>query len=431
MDIATKLTDLTNDLRNCRRNIIVKGGQISDTAGFSEVAEKILEIPLGTSGTESVRTVIDDSISVFKQVPLNSTRFCYLSKLGGYTHEVPDDSTILAPIRIENAKPSAIRVHGANLLNLEDALKYWNAPIVEVNGDSYTFSGIGDSFEKPFVFTNNADICTISITSGFVDGINARIDLGFYDGKTFVSNKNFDLSTYTTLTSTAKVNAIRLNYGGTPAIGCRFGFSELRINYGIVDCGFTPYHESITYTLPESITSLPNLGLGLYDNEYNEVDLVNGKYIQRCNTKTFVGTENFTKGTVITRSRFVIAAPLDCRYWRGASGSLSKQKCDYFESDASIDTLNGNDTVKNKVSQWSSNWYWYVDGTQFPDLETWKAYLAEHPMELVYELEMEKTEDLNIGDFNPLIEVEGGGFIEFITDSGYAPNSTVVFQTIL
>ena len=407
MDIATKLTDLTTDLRACRQAITEKGGTISANAGFAEVADKILEIP---SGTTSVGTVINDSISVFKQVPANSISHCYISKLGGYTHAVPDDSTILAPIRLENAKPTAIRVHGVNLI----PFPYRVGSITKDVGYSETVGGI------TFTIMEDRGVKAVGTATG-------------------ASNSSFEI---------CDINFAQL-YGECSRSGCVFnkntGVTSVSIkrgttvdtviypmtNFGSTGLPYTPYREPITYTLPESITSLTNLGLGLYDNEYNECDFVNGKYIQRCNTKTFVGTETFTKSTVITRSRFSVATPVDCRYWRGASGSLANQKCDYFGSDASIDQLNGDDTIMNKGTQWQQNWYWYVSSVDFPDLETWKAYIAEHPMELVYELEMEKTEELNMGGFNPLIEVEGGGSIEFITDSGYAPNSTVVFQTIL
>ena len=83
MDIATKLTDLTNDLRSCRQAITEKGGEISANAGFAEVAEKILEIPSGTS----IGTVIDDTASLIKQVPVNSVNHCFVKSIGGMTYK--------------------------------------------------------------------------------------------------------------------------------------------------------------------------------------------------------------------------------------------------------------------------------------------------------------------------------------------------------
>lgn len=83
MDISTKLTDLTNDLRSCRQAITEKGGEISANAGFAEVAEKILEIPSGTS----IGTVIDDTASLIKQVPVNSVNHCFVKSIGGMTYK--------------------------------------------------------------------------------------------------------------------------------------------------------------------------------------------------------------------------------------------------------------------------------------------------------------------------------------------------------
>ena len=232
------------------------------------------------------------------------------------------------------------------------------------------------------------------------------------------------------VTPTSKVNALRFNYSSTTGEPLSTTFNEVRINYGTADCGFTPYKAPIEITLPESITSLANLGLGLYDNEYNELDFVNRKYYSRCSTKTLVGTETFSISSLGSRRRYSISVPTDCRLWKGDK-YLSKQKCDYLETDTLVDSINKNDTIKNKMTQWQTGWFFYVDGTDFPDLATWQDFLTEHNMEVVYELEQESVKDLDMGDFNPLIEVEAGGSIEFITDSGYAPSSTVIFQTIL
>lgn len=83
MDIATKLTDLQTDLRNCRQAITEKGGEISATAGFAEVAEKILDISTGSN----IGTVTDDTTSAIKQVPINSVSHCFVKSIGGMTYK--------------------------------------------------------------------------------------------------------------------------------------------------------------------------------------------------------------------------------------------------------------------------------------------------------------------------------------------------------
>lgn len=57
------------------------------------------------------------------------------------------------------------------------------------------------------------------------------------------------------------------------------------------------------------------------------------------------------------------------------------------------------------------------------------AWLNANDATLTYALEV-PTEGALDTDFFPLIEVEGGGRIEFITDSGEAAPSTITFQTI-
>ena len=433
MNIATKLTDLTTDLRNCRKNILAKGGQISDTAGFAEVAEQILEIP---SGTTSVGTVVDDSISTLKLVPANSITHCYISKLGGYTHIVPDDSTVLAPIRLENAKPTKIKIHGANVIDTDAAIAYMYKGAESYytkDGNTYTLMGLGIPFARPYKFTEHAEICTLSIESSSNQNyVVPNLQLGYLDENgQFTRDGRLTMGEgVTTVTSTGKVNAFRIAYSRLEVEPGIVSFSKLRINYGTVDCGFTPYHEPVEITLPESITELPNLGLGVYDHEYNECDLVNQKYIQRCNTKTFAGSDAFTRSDLGSRSRFNLKSPNDTRGWSKMSVP-NILKCDYLEIDTELSKINGDDTVKNKMFQYQNEWYFYVDGNEFPDVGMWNLYLSAHPMEVVYEIDNEIVTDIDTSDFNPLIEVEAGGSIEFITDSGYTPNSTVIYQTLL
>jgi hypothetical protein len=377
-----------------------------------------------------VGTVVDKSISVFKQVPVNSISHCYISSLGGYTHVVPDDSSILAPIRLENAKPMGLKVHSANWI----PFPYDGGKDV---GYTYTTKGV--------TYTVNADR---SITINGTPTINTSVIFGNYynlpDGDyvfsanhisgewvsgVYIRNTAQDIRNNHTVTKFTSPNKKLTWWGiyveqGTTENNLTF---KPMLNRGTTALPYTDYKAPITYTLPESITSLTNLGLGIYDNEYNEVDLVNGKYYSRCNTKTLVGTEAFKYSKLGSRSRFQLARQSDER-----PNSLPYYtRCDYLKTDKTVDQINEDDSLVNLMTPYQyQGWFFYVDGTLIPDLDTWKAYLAEHNMEVVYELNQESVTDLDIGDFNPLMEVEAGGVIEFITDSGYAPNSTVIFQTI-
>ena len=380
-----------------------------------------------------VGTVVDDSISVFKQVPANSISHCYISSIGGYTNEVPDDSTILAPIRLENAKPMGFRVHGANWLPYPyaETTKTVNGITFTDNGDgTITINGTATG-EAVFGLVRDVNFTLPKDTYTLSGGLSQEVYVyvAFSNNDTLSgeiadygsgATKNTSSITYTNVTSTIYVK--------TGAV-CNNLVIKPMLNMGTVALPYSNYHAPIETTLPESITSLANLGLGIYDNEYNEVDLVNKKYYSRCNTKTLVGTEDFKYTKLGSRSRFQLTKLSDERYWSGNTPSL--MKCDYLKTDKTVNQINPDDSLKNYVLSYQlQGWFFYVDGTLFPDLATWKAYLAEHNMEVVYELENEVVTDINLGNFNPLIEVEAGGAIEFITDSGYAPNSTVIFQTI-
>lgn len=381
-----------------------------------------------------VGTVVDNSVSVFKQVPVNSISHCYISSLGGYTHEVPDDSTIFAPIRLENAKPMGLKVHGANWIPYPyaETTKTVNGITFTDNGDgTITINGTAtDTAVFALIRDSNFTLPkdTYTLSGGLSQEVYAYV--AFSNNGTLAGEiANYGSGTTKNTSSITYTNVTATIYVKTGAV-CNNLVMKPMLNMGTVALPYSPYHASVEITLPESITSLANFGLGLYDNEYNEVDLVNGKYTQRCDTKTLVGTESYSYYKLGSRSRFQTSQPTNARYWTGYYYP-SLQKCDYLECDTLASTINANDTIKNKMLTSGSSWFFYVDGTSIPDLDSWKAYLAEHNMEVVYELENEVVTDIDISGFNPLIEVEAGGAIEFITDSGYAPNSTVVFQTIM
>ena len=93
MDIANGLTNLMGDLHECRRAITYRGGEISATAGFKEVADKIASLPTSSS----IGTVVDDTASALKVVPQDSTKYCYLKSIGGMTYKVTNENLMPFP----------------------------------------------------------------------------------------------------------------------------------------------------------------------------------------------------------------------------------------------------------------------------------------------------------------------------------------------
>jgi hypothetical protein len=351
---------------------------------------------------------------------------------------VYDDSSLLAPVRLENTKPTAIRVRGANIIPFPYYSKTNtnNGITFTVNDDgSITINGTATGRAEFILGVGIPLIPTESYT------ISASVNETWPNGVSFIAGVTYDANLPMSYTP------LYYNTPAQPLVSDGYSVDYLRIridsgtvcdnlifkpmiNIGTTAVPYKSYKAPIEITLPETITSLTNLSLGIYSEAYNECDFVNNKYIRRCGIKTLVGTESYNYYKLGSRSRFQHSCPTDARYWAGYH-ELSQQKCDYFEWDKLASEINSNDTIKNKMLSNSGSWFFYVDDAIVQDTNTWKAFLAEHNMRVVYELAEAKSEELNIGNFNPLIEVEGGGSIEFITDSGYATNSTIIFQTIM
>lgn len=430
MDIATKLSDLRADLSECRRAITYRGGEISATAGFKEVAEKIASLP----ASSSIGTVVDESSSLLKIVPVDSTKYCYLKSLGGMTYRDEENNTL-----IDN-KPTAIKVSGANCLNIDDALSYWGVGIASKDGNTYTINNIGNGYDKPYVFTDKADIYTISKTSGTQNGIAARIDIGYFDGKTFTSYGGFQTATIS-YTSLNKANAIRLNYGGSPTSGWTFSFTELRINLGTVDCGFTPYHKPVTYPIPEA---LQGTGKGV-EGAADTIDFENGKKITRTKTlalgdlsgysmNSLGGSENIyiSDGGLVGLINYTINDFNHSLRLKAVCSHLP-MNTDYTGKTLGVNLQPMTNTGQHyiKVSIRADDCGALVTDTYQRIVSKIIQWLKDNNVTLTYALAEPTETDIDTSAFDNLIEVEGGGSLEIITDNGGAVPTSIIYQTIV
>ena len=79
-------------LRQTRNAIIGRGGEISLTAGLKDLPDAILAVPQDAS----VAFYVDSGVAHRKSVPEGASRFAYLNRIGGMTHEVAD--TLIATV---------------------------------------------------------------------------------------------------------------------------------------------------------------------------------------------------------------------------------------------------------------------------------------------------------------------------------------------
>ena len=555
MDIATKLSDLRADLSQCRRAITYRGGEISATAGFKEVSERISSLP----ASSSIGTVIDEDVSIQKTVPVDSTKYCYLKSLGGMTYkcnnlltypysqttftrngitftdngdgtitvngtaesrvsfsfknksftlpkgkyyasicpsggslstyhsfvsvwnndtwvtEVNDigngvvldvtnrtytelrvsiyieagtvcNNLVVKPMLnagttalpyedyyegLRDTKPTAIKVSGANLLDFEAALKYWRMSYTKEGNSLTTNASFSNAYSYPYKFTDNASICTISLSSVSVIGLGgARIDIGYINEEGSFTRKGVLTLTGENIsyTSTSEANAIRLNFSSATGEAISVTFNELRINRGSASTPYQPYHEPITYPIPEA---LQGTGKGV-EGAIDTIDFENGKQIIKTHTVVFNGTETWhVGGTKDGKYRNYTKLPFSTAFT--ANDVAAPLICNLYDAVSESDTYS-----RIKGASISPNGYIRIYDSLYDtgDISLWKAHLAElyasgNPITVTYALAEPTETDIDTSSFDNLIEVEGGCSLEIITDNGKEVPTTFIYQTIV
>lgn len=187
----------------------------------------------------------------------------------------------------------------------------------------------------------------------------------------------------------------------------------------VIDTTYKPLREPITYDIPQE---LQGTGKGV-EGAADTVDFENGKAITNCITVVFDGTE----------TGWDYRADYHCILQNGAILKAVGKGDGYIVSNLPINITYSN-AHKNRFQ---------IGGTSNPienygitSTDEWKAYLTElytssNPFTVTYAVAEPITEDIDTSAFDPLIEVEPGGSIEFITDNGLAPNSTIIYQTLV
>lgn len=329
---------------------------------------------------------------------------------------------------LRDNKPTAIKVHGANFLDIETALTKMKLPYTK-DGDNYTATSLGFGEINPYKFTDIPQIFTLSVdNSSNQKYTSARIEMGYLDENGTFSRYGvlvFGSST-TTVTSTSPVNAIRTTYSSTTGSAPSVTFSKMRINAGSVALPYTDYIEPVTYPIPEA---LQGTGKGV-EGASDTIDFEDGEKIIKTYTVVFDGTENWKYlpnwGTVTMKSpsflpkkgvannRILTNAPMSCVF-----SDSNYDRLRFGDIDYSIDPIENYGI--NSVEDW---------------IDYLKArYAAGDPITVTYAIAEPTETDIDILDptvsgFINLLKVQDGGAIEIITDNGGNIPTTIIFQII-
>jgi hypothetical protein len=391
-DIREKVID---SLRDARRAITGRGGEISPTAGLKDFADAIYNIP----ADNAITTVEKNEVAKSVIVPANSTKYAYLAEFGGMTHRDAETNTL------HNAKPTEIVSEGVNLYS---------------GSAEFVLDGTDKNITIPIVGAE--EITTLSfIRDGTRVNAASLFQLVYEDGTTFGLAPGVPSGVETIkYTSKSKVTAIKLvNW-------CKFTgrVYDIQLENGSVATEYKPYVGTVaTRAIPAEIQALDGFGEGVSIDYYNKVDLVNKKYKRSVETMVIDGSEDWSK---IYSDYF--ALPI------GEHGMIVAHACicDKYETVSVAQQPSSiGITVINSAAYSDARILLRPKGfTSEMTKAELKEILSKEPLTVTYALATPEEYDLPV-KMNPLIEVEGGGTIEFVNEYGNAVPSKTIYQTLM
>ena len=402
-------------LRQTRNAVISRGGTISPTAGLIDLPEAILGVPQDAS----VAFHVNDAVSYRKSVPSGATGLAYLNSIGGMTYKIPD--TFVATVT---------EVYDAGLIAKAEFEYIPSIPfqLSQPSEDAgWTFRALLDA--RPFGLDRdywlqgsqiylNDDTTPVNAWSIPTDVVIRKIS-GYLDDN-MAELFNVPIGTQIVCTPLF-VDWDTEAYFDLPA--------PLR---NAKPTAVKSYKADGTllaeYTLPTAITD--KLGLGYDANLFNEYSFVEGEAIERLNSTVISGTAGWF-GIVNHRDRVGYLLPSDALVLGSSQTNVKANLLTpYFDNDYTMKQLNDPYGYVWQVggmvySAGQHAWFFLPEGT-FATKEEAEAWFNDRQLPIVYE----KTEYVStpiVTDFNPLIEVEGGGCIEFVNEYGQPVPSTVTF----
>lgn len=553
--IVEQLNKSIEHLRESRQAILVKGGNINESAGLKDLPNAIYGLPVGDA---SITEVVDDSIGNYKAILSGAKPKALLNSFGGMTYrkvgdnlfncpaegidivlgdnagivagyvtleagtytyrlydpaeakEITDDDPIpfqglyfategdpenhtklektftlsaettvyfiayylgshdyIPPMRVqvmlnkgstqlpfapftqylEDTKVTEIISHGANLL---DTSKYilshsdtLSAEISEgrialtlkrnITGTS-SFSNAKYELRIPDGYTRIylKGAVNLSVTG------TRRLTVEFYDlnknhiksSGLFFTNNVTGLYEFNTSTNipTGTVYAYVIYYGiaGNAAEkGFTVEWSNLIVS--VIDIPYTPYRDPIRYPIPEAIQALSGYGVGHSYNPYGEIrsypnyfeviDKDKIKFYLQSYRATLNGTEawTMTEAGKFRINRSAINNVVNSVFIHAEAANR------YNALDQYQDYLDGKEGIYAASSS-----ALYIHDYRFTTLEDFKAYLAREPLEIIYTIDKVVETDL-AAEFDKIIEVEGGGYLEFVNEQQNAVPSKITY----
>lgn len=421
---------LNNAKKECIEAIAEKGVEINANIGFKDLPEKIKEI-----STEAVTGVIvDNSLAFKKTVPTNSTKYCYLNSIGGMTYKIPD--TFIATVTEVDDYGYIIKAEFEYIPSIP-----FKIPTPD-NGEygGWVFECPVDGYDN---FALNSGGCQLTINGTIeCDGMNIPTDVLITSirGTLTDSSMNvFDFTVGQELVCTPRF----FDISGTANAGYFDPPVPLRDTKTTTIKSYSANSTLVKqYSLPQSLIDVQT-GRGI-ENYFDEIDLENNKATHRTKTIKLADVEGWSSvqygSTNLDGNAFISN--------NGLAGFRSYSVNDFLLSKTNACICN----VLPTTTDWQGRTYGvnlqkmndgvhYIivavpikalgitsSATQREISEAITTWLNENDATLIYALESPVEGEIATG-FEPLIEVEGGGMLEFVNEYGKDVPSTVTFST--
>lgn len=258
-----------------------------------------------------------------------------------------------------------------------------------VGGETYSIKSV--ILENTSTLNWLFGICDSNRRYATSEGYSALSDMTSVKTYTFAKDAHIDML------------HIFVSSGGAGSVNVKF---KLMLNKGTTALPYSPYFKN-TFQIPEAVQALEGYGQGISKEYHNKIvlDPTEGvkKFVKQVSKKVLNGSEA----------------------WVLYNGNMFTDYFDAISPDSS--PIVHDSKFEVKIFSGASKFYVRTYGAYTVD--TWKAYLAENPMTVVYQLLSPVETDLSdyFGNDN-LIGVEAGGTITAVNEYEYDVPFTINYS---
>jgi hypothetical protein len=419
MSIKSELKKTASHLRNARKAIIGRGGDISLTAGLKDLPDAIFNIPADAS----LAFYTDEETAYRKTVPTGAEEYALLSSLGGMTHKCNN--------LLDGSKfvEGSFSVRGITYSYDADTQIYTINGIMDSSGN-IAMKRINIKGKKDSTYIVRTEVVGGSAT--VPSGGYALVYFGSADSTTGAYTNWLDCGVRT---SQAKSKVLPHEYIAQAWFYFTQGvvFDNLQVKIMLAKTSDTtlpyePFYEGLRDSKVTEIKSRDTDGnviairpipeeiqVGKGVNGYADtIDFDAKKRTQRVNTVVLTGNEQYSAG-----GYYFITNNINCPKGAGATTMIHTESYPMSFSNTQHNNFqfgSGGDSIFN----------------YFADVNEFKAHLAEryasgNPVTIIYALEEPIEIDISaeLEGFDNIIEVGGGGSLEFVNEYKNAVPSTM------